>query len=105
MEPFNKDSMQNTLIRAGVTPRDLVKVMPCHSATLYAYLRTGRSKELNTFTFEKLHAFLEHGAAKGIFPLVEQRKPEAKQRYIQRAYNHWSMNSQSFDGFGKEENI
>ncbi len=103
MEPFNKDTMQNTLIRAGVTPRDLVKVMPCHSATLYTYLRTGRSKDLNTFTFEKLYAFLEHGATAGLFPLVQQKRPEAKQSYIQKAYNHWSMNNQSFDGFNGGE--
>lgn len=100
-EPFGPHEMQRSMLRAGVTPRDLAGLMPCHAATLYSYLRTGTARPLTLFSFERLYEFMEVACKEGILPFNES--PKLRGAYVKRAYDHWHFTKKTFDGFSKGE--
>jgi len=96
-QPFNKDTLQDALFRAGVTPRDFELVLPCHTTTMYTYLRTGSSRRLATYTFEKIYDFLSDAIPFGLFPIGGNSA--SRQALIKRAFNYWSTHENSLNGF------
>lgn len=96
-QPFTKDTLQNALHRAGATPRDFAKVLPCHTTTFYTFLRTGKCRDMQRFAYEQIYEFLFAAQAKGIFPIGGGS--ENKKATIKRAYDYWSNNDNSLDGF------
>ena len=96
-QPYNKDTLQDALFRAGVTPRDFSEVLPCHTTTMYTYLRTGSSRRLATYTFEKIYDFLHDAIPFGLFPIGGNSVN--RQALIKRAFNYWSTHENSLAGF------
>lgn len=92
MKPdFTKDSMQLSLLKAGLTPRDLTRIMPCHPATLYTFLKTGGGRAMSLFCFRGIQDFLEEAVQQNLLPTDRLRKPEQRQEGIKRAFNHWTF--------------
>lgn len=96
-QPFNKDTLQDALFRAGVTPRDFELVLPCHVTTMYTYLKTGSSRRMATYTFEKIYDFLFDAMPADIFPIGGNS--ESRRNFIKRAFTYWSTHESSLVGF------
>lgn len=96
-QPFDKDTLQEALLRAGATPRDFEQVLPCHVTTMYAFLRTGSSRQTATFTFDKIQKFINYAIPVGFFPL--RGSSAERQSNIKRAFNYWSTHDYSLEGF------
>jgi len=96
-QPFNKDTLQDALFRAGVTPRDFELVLPCHTTTMYTFLRTGSSRRLATYSFEKIYEFLNDAIPLDLFPIGGSS--ESRKNFIKRAFNYWSTHESSLAGF------
>lgn len=98
-EPFNKESMKLSLDRAGLTPRDLRKLMPCHPATLYTFLKTGGGRRLSVFAFEKLKEFLDSAVEQSVFPNGNLSTAKRRVDFVHRAYNHWLFSEKNLENF------
>ena len=96
-QPFNKVTLQDALFRAGVTPRDFELVLPCHTTTMYTFLRTGNSRRTARFAFEKIYDFIHDAMPLEIFPIGGNS--EAKKHFIKRAFNYWAAHENSLVGF------
>lgn len=96
-QPFNKDTLQNALFRAGVTPRDFEQVLPCHTTTMYTFLRTGSSRRLATYAFEQIYSFLHDAMGVDLFPIGGSSAN--RQALIKRAFTYWSTHENSLVGF------
>ncbi len=98
MQPFTKDTLQDALFRAGVTPRDFELVLPCHTTTMYTFIRTGSSsREMNNYSFEKIYQFLHAAILTDMFPI--RGNAETRKRFIKRAFNYWETHEKSLVGF------
>lgn len=97
-EELTKEAMQLSLLRAGLTPRDLMGVMPCNPATLYVFLRTGGGRRLTVFTFEKMKEFIDAAFNEELLPLQGVKHLKRKE-VIGKMYAHWIFNKNSFKGF------
>lgn len=96
-QPFNKDTLQDALFRAGVTPRDFELVLPCHPTTMYTYLKTGSSRRMAAYSFEKIYDFLHDALPFDIFPI--DGLSLARKTFVKRAFNYWDAHEKSLQGF------
>lgn len=96
-QPFNKDTLQDALLRAGLNPRDFQLVLPCHTTTFYTYLRNGSGRRLSVYAFEKIYDFIHDALPRDIFPLGGNS--DSRQNFIKRAFSYWSTHENSLNGF------
>lgn len=98
--------LANTMLRAGISPRDLVGVIPCSFTSLYRFLRHGKGRKLNLFSFGRIQNFLSEGLTANIFPIIPIIPDIARrQKAIYKAHIHWTAfnNFKSFKLTSDEE--
>ena len=98
---FDRHEMQRVMLSAGVVPRDLAKIMPCHHATLYAYFKTGVARPLTLFSFERIYGFLRQAFNEGVLPFNGPVRD--RPAFIKKEFDNWHFNSGNFGGGNKQE--
>lgn len=95
---FDQDTLQNALLMAGLTPRDLQKIIEphFHFATLYLFMKKGHAGPETKERLRELQKFLEKGVASGWFP-VAIKKGIQRQTYLLEKFDSWKSSSFSED--------
>lgn len=95
---YSRDNLQKLLVVAGLTPRDLIRVMPCNPGTMYAYFKTDGCRQLTLLAFRKIFEFLTVATELDLLPSNKLNNSKKRQETIHRMYNYWHFHK-GLEGF------
>src|SRR5690349_9026369 len=95
---YSKDNLQKLLVVAGLTPRDLTRIMPCNPGTMYAYFKSGGCRQLTLLAFNKIFQFLTVATDLKLLPSNYLKNSKRRQETLHRMYNHWHFHK-GLEGF------
>lgn len=97
---YSKDNLQKILVIAGLTPRDLVQIMPCNPGTMYAYFKDPENgcRQMTLLSFRKIFDFLKVATGLKLLPSNNLKNSKRRQQALHKMYNHWHFHN-GLEGF------